>query len=168
MGGTSYSIRRARPSDAGELTMLARAAKASWGDPEEWLDAWRDELTITGEYVAANHVLVADTGDGLAGVASLERAEGEAVLEHVWIAPRHQRQGVGEALVRQALARASEGGARTVRVTSDPRALGFYERLGGRLVGRTPAPMPGMPERVLPILELPLPEVPGADVFTTK
>jgi ribosomal protein S18 acetylase RimI-like enzyme len=152
----SYSIRRARPSEAGELTRLARAAKASWGDPAEWQDAWRDELTITAEYVTENHVLVADTGEGLAGVAALERAADGAVLEHVWIAPTHQRQGVGEALVRQALARASEDGDRTVRVTSDPRALAFYERLGGRLVGSTPAPMPGMPTRVLPVLVLSL------------
>ena len=150
----SYSIRRARPSEAEELTQLARGAKASWGDPAEWLDAWREELTITAEYVLQNRVVVADTGDGLAGVAALERVRGEAVLEHVWVAVSHQRQGIGEALVRHVLALASGAGDRTVRVTSDPRAVGFYERLGGRLAGSVPAPMPGMPERVLPVLEL--------------
>ena len=150
----SYRIRRAEPSEAGELTRLARAAKASWGYPAEWLEAWREELTLTGDYLAQNEVFVADTGDGLAGVAALERVRGEAVLEHVWVAPRHQRQGIGEALVRHALARASAAGDRTVRVTSDPQALGFYERLGARLAGSTPAPMPGMPERALPVLEL--------------
>jgi ribosomal protein S18 acetylase RimI-like enzyme len=154
----SYSIRRARSSEAGELTQLARAAKASWGYPAEWLDAWRDDLTITAEYVTQHQVFVADTGDGLAGVAALERVGGEAVLEHVWVAPIHQRQGVGEALVRHALAIASAAGDRTLRVTSDPQAVGFYERLGGRVAGSTPAPMPGMPERVLPVLELTPPD----------
>jgi ribosomal protein S18 acetylase RimI-like enzyme len=140
------------------LTRLAHDAKASWGYPAEWLRAWREDLTITAEYVRLNHVLVADTGDGLAGVAALEHVRGEAVLEHVWVAPRHQRQGIGEALLRQALAVASQAGDRVVRVTSDPQALGFYERLGGRLAGNLPAPMPGMPERTLPVLELPVPE----------
>jgi ribosomal protein S18 acetylase RimI-like enzyme len=154
----SYRIRRARPAEAEELSQLARAAKASWGYAAEWLEAWREELTITEDYVTRHQVFVADTGDGLAGVAALERARGEAVLEHVWIAPSHQRQGIGEALVRHALARASEAGVRIVRVTSDPQALGFYERLGGRVIGSTPAPMSGMPERVLPILELCLPQ----------
>ena len=154
----SYIIRRARPSEAEELTQLARSAKASWGDPAEWLDAWREELTITAEYVLQNQVVVADTGDGLAGVAALERVRGDAVLEHVWVAATQQRQGIGEALVVHALTLASEAGDRSVRVTSDPRAVGFYERLGGRLAGSVPAPMPGMPERVLPVLELTTPD----------
>lgn len=154
----SYSIRRARPSEADELTQLARGAKASWGYPAEWLEAWREELTITADYVLQNQVVVADTGDGLAGVAALERIRGEAVLEHVWVAATHQRQGIGEALVRHALALASEAGDRTVRVTSEPRAVGFYERLGGRLARSIPAPMPGMPERALPVLELAVPD----------
>lgn len=150
----TYTIRRARSSEAEELTQLARGAKASWGYPADWLEAWREELTITAEYVQQNQVFVVDTGDGLAGVAALERVRGEAVLEHVWVAATHQRQGIGEALVRHALALASEAGDGIVRVTSDPRAVGFYERLGGRLAGSIPAPMPGMPERALPVLEL--------------
>jgi GNAT superfamily N-acetyltransferase len=153
----SYAIRRAVPSDADELTQLARSAKASWDYPPEWLEAWREELTITAEYLLQHQVFVADTGDGLAGVAALERVQAGAVLEHVWIAASHQRQGIGEALVRHVLAVASEGGDRVVRVTSDPLALGFYERLGGRRVENVPAPMPGMPERCLPVLELPVP-----------
>jgi ribosomal protein S18 acetylase RimI-like enzyme len=153
----SHAIRRARPSDAAELTQLARNAKASWGYPTEWLEAWREELTITAEYLLQHQVFVADTGDVLAGVAALEHVRGEAVLEHVWIAADHQRQGIGEALVRHVLAVASEAGDRIVRVTSDPQALGFYERLGGRRVENVPAPMPGMPDRCLPVLELPVP-----------
>jgi ribosomal protein S18 acetylase RimI-like enzyme len=152
----TYLVRSARPSEADQLTRLARSAKASWGYPAEWLDAWRDALTITEEYVLRNAVFVADAGDDLAGVAALERVAGAAVLEHVWVAPSHQRQGIGEALVRHALAVAREAGDRIVRVTSDPQALGFYERLGGRVSGYVPAPTPGEPDRALPVLELPV------------
>jgi predicted N-acetyltransferase YhbS len=151
-----YSVRRARPSEADELTQLARGAKASWGYPADWLDSWREELTITADYVMRHQVFVADTGDGLAGVAALERVGGEAVLEHVWVAAGRQRQGIGEALVRHVLAVAREAGDRIVRVTSDPQALGFYERLGGRVSAHAPAPMPGEPDRALPVLELPV------------
>jgi ribosomal protein S18 acetylase RimI-like enzyme len=150
----SYTIRRARPSEAEELTQLAWDAKASWGYPAAWLEAWREDLTITSEYVLQNQVFVADTSEGLAGVAALERVRGEALLEHLWVAARHQRKGIGEALVRHALAAASVAGDRIVRVTSDPGAVGFYERLGGRLTDSIPAPMPGDAGRVLPVLEL--------------
>jgi predicted N-acetyltransferase YhbS len=73
------------------------------------------------------------------------------------VAAGYQRQGIGDALVRHVLAVARDAGDRIVRVTSDPQALGFYERLGGRVTGRVPAPMPGEPDRALPILELPVP-----------
>jgi ribosomal protein S18 acetylase RimI-like enzyme len=150
-------IRPARPAEAEELTRLARDAKASWGYPAAWLDAWSGELTITGDYVVRNQVFVADAGDGLAGMAALERVQGAAVLEHVWVAARHQGQGIGQALVRHALALARSAGDRVVLVTSDPQAVRFYERLGGRVTGRVPAPMPGEPDRALPVLELPVP-----------
>ena len=150
----NYTIRRALPSEAAELTQLAWGAKASWGYPAEWLEAWREELTIPPEYVLQNQVFVADTGAGLAGVAALERGRGEAVLEHVWVAAMHHHEGIGEALVRHALAIASEAGYRTVRVVSDPHAVGFYLRLGWRLTRNIPAPMPDMPERALPVLEV--------------
>lgn len=150
----SYRIRRALPSEAGELTRLARAAKASWGYPAEWLSAWREELTIPPEYVSRHQVFVADTGNDLAGVAALELANGDAVLENVWVASAYQGQGIGAALVRHGLALARETGHKAVRVTADPNAAGFYEHLGGRVTGSVKAAMPGMPDRVLPVLEL--------------
>lgn len=41
----------------------------------------------------------------------------------------------------------------TVRVLSDPHAARFYERLGAQLVAHAPAPMPGAPDRSLPVYE---------------
>jgi len=39
-------------------------------------------------------------------------------------------------------------------VVTDPHAEPFYLRLGARRVGEIAAPMPGAPERKLPLLEL--------------
>lgn len=154
-GSASHHIRRARPSEADALTRLARAAKASWGYPAEWLDAWRAELTLTAESIQRNPVFVAEQDGALAGVAALERTADGTALEHLWVSPEHQRRGLGEALVRHALACAAAAGDAAVRVTSDPQALGFYERQGARVVTHVPAPMPGAPGRTLPVLELP-------------
>ncbi len=38
-------------------------------------------------------------------------------------------------------------------VASDPGAETFYTRLGARRVGTDPAPMPGAPDRILPVLQ---------------
>ena len=133
---------------------MAYEAKGSWGYPAEWLKAWREELTITREYLEAEQVFVADTGAGIAGLVALESVGGGATLEHVWVAVGYQGQGIGHALVGYALAVAARAGHRSVRVTSDPQAIGFYERLGAEVAGSGPAPMPGAPERALPVLEL--------------
>lgn len=58
VGSRGWTIRRALPADAEELTRLARSAKASLGYPVDWLDAWRDELTDTADYVTQNQAFV--------------------------------------------------------------------------------------------------------------
>jgi len=146
-------IRRARPSQAEALSRLAYEAKASWGYPAEWMAAWRDELTITPEYVASHEVFIAVTDVSLAGLVALEASEGGATLEHVWVAPDRQGEGVGNALITYALAVAKRAGHEVVQVTSDPNAVGFYQRCGARIAGSGPAPMPGAPERTLTVLE---------------
>jgi hypothetical protein len=46
-----FSIRRAIPDDAQQLSELARRAKAHWNYPAEWLAAWQSELTIEPRYL---------------------------------------------------------------------------------------------------------------------
>ena len=45
----SFSWRRANEADAPALTALVLRAKAHWGYPQEWMDAWRAELTVTSD-----------------------------------------------------------------------------------------------------------------------
>jgi len=150
-------IRPGAPGDSPALCSLARRAKASWGYPDEWLEEWRPDLEITPAYVDHHHVLVAETEGRLVGVVALEVAEGSASLEHAWVDPSCQGRGVGGALVRRALADAPSLGCAVVDVVSDPNARAFYEHLGGRVIGDLPAPMPGAPERTLPVLRFTLP-----------
>ncbi|MEO6444863.1 MAG: GNAT family N-acetyltransferase [Gemmatimonadaceae bacterium] len=83
----------------------------------------------------------------------MQLLEDRASVEHLWIAPEHHRRGIGGALLERALAVASDAGVASVRVESDPNAEPFYVRRGARRVGLTPAPMPGEPNRMLPVLE---------------
>jgi GNAT superfamily N-acetyltransferase len=151
----TYAIRRGLPSEADVLTRVAHEAKASLGYPPAWIELWRGELTLTPEYIAREQVFVADGGRGISGLAALELSDVGAVLEHVWVVPGSQRQGVGQALVKHALAEARRAGYENVRVTSDPSAVGFYQQLEGVLTGSVPAPMPGAPDRTLPRMTVP-------------
>jgi GNAT superfamily N-acetyltransferase len=149
------------PEDAPRLTALARAAKAHWGYPAAWLEAWRTGLTIAPEYIELHTVLVAESPvrqPPILGVCALEDHGDHWRIEHLWVEPSAHGAGVGKALVKCVLAiagRRRPGGI--VRVESDPNAAGFYRRLGAREVGSVPAPMDGEPARVLPLFELDAP-----------
>ncbi len=65
------------------------------------------------------------------GLSRLGMTRGQ--IESVRVDRRHRGKGVGEAILRHAIARAREAGCGLVQLTTDksrPDALKFYERLG--------------------------------------
>ena len=149
----NFSIRDAAANEYLQLTVLAQRAKAHWGYPPDRMAEWSAQLTISPEYIARHRVEVAvDDAMRVVGMCSLEDHGDHFQLEHVWIDPAAQRIGIGSTLVRRALLAASERPV-PVRLLADQYAEGFYERLGAQVVGTQPAPMPGDPERSLPVME---------------
>jgi predicted N-acetyltransferase YhbS len=146
-------FRVAEPSEADVLTELALRAKAHWGYPAAWVEQWRAELTMTPEYLEAHSAFVAELRGVAVGVCVLEVRGERATLEHLWVDPQCHGGGIGRRLVGQALEIAHRSGASTVEVLADPFAEPFYVKLGARRVRAVPAPMPGAPERTLPLLE---------------
>ena len=143
-------IRRAVRSDSERATELARAAKAHWKYPDEWLATWQADLAITAEMIDRHPTYVACVEENVVGVCQLQEADGRAMLEHVWVDPDVHGRGVGRALVEHAR-RTAPG---IMMVVADPNAIGFYLKLGARRVGEVAGPMPGAPDRTLPLLEL--------------
>ncbi len=52
-------IRRADDKESDILTSISFAAKRYWKYPEEFFEVWKDELTITPDYINQNEVYVA-------------------------------------------------------------------------------------------------------------
>lgn len=142
-------MRRARPEDAPELTRIAHAAKRHWDYPEEWIAAWRADLTVRPDQCATAPVHCACRGGQVLGFYALSVEEGEASLEHMWVDPPHMGAGVGALLFRHAREEAARLGARTLEIVSDPNAEGFYLRMGAARRGEAPSVPAG---RVLPVL----------------
>jgi GNAT superfamily N-acetyltransferase len=148
-------IRPARPDDAASATAVAHAAKAHWGYPAAWMEVWRDDLTVTPEYLERRHAWCAAAGEELVGFCALEEAEGGWELAHLWVLPAWHGRGVGSGLLSVALATARRlRPGSLLRIVADPHAAEFYERRGARPCGAHPAPMDGAPGRTLPVLEV--------------
>lgn len=152
---TNPVIRTATPADVVRLGEIAAAAKAHWGYPPAWLDQWREALTITPADLSRWTVRVAtDPSGAAAGFVATSVARPRWEVEHLWVDPPAMGRGIGRVLVRDAFGRANAAGAAGLAILSDPNAAGFYLRLGARPAGALPAPMPGAPERTLPLLWL--------------
>jgi GNAT superfamily N-acetyltransferase len=147
-------IRRALPGDAERLTEIARGAKAHWGYPAAWLEAWRPVLSITPEYAARELVYAAAKGHELLGFYVLEPRGARWSLEHFWVDPRWHGQGVGRRMFGDALDRVRAIRPGVLVIEADPYAAAFYARMGARQTGTVPAPADGAPERTLPLFEI--------------
>jgi predicted N-acetyltransferase YhbS len=142
-------IRRASSNDAERATELARSAKAHWGYPADWLELWADDLVISAAAIEKHPTFVASIDGEVVGVCQIQEGNVGALLEHVWVDPARHGVGVGRALVEHALGQ-TRG---VIAVVADPNAERFYLRLGATRVGDVACPMPGAPERKLPLLE---------------
>jgi N-acetylglutamate synthase-like GNAT family acetyltransferase len=142
-------IRRAKPDEASVLTEIAHAAKRHWGYPENWIEHWKDDLTITPEFILRHEVYVALAGEEIVGCCALVCGAEQAELEHMWIKPEHIGTGVGRALFLYLKERAVNLGLPALEISSDPNAEGFYRRMGAKRTGDVRSEIEGKP-RVLP------------------
>lgn len=148
-------IRRSLASDAPALTALALAAKSSWGYPADLIDLWRPALTVTPDSLATRLAYVAtDPAGHLLAAYALSPSRPATDLTDFWVAPTHHRRGLGRLMFHHAITTATDLGATTILIESDPHAEGFYLHLGARRIGQVPSTPPG---RTLPLLEYRLP-----------
>ena len=115
------------------------------------MQRWDADLTITPEFIAANHVYVAEAGDRLSGFYALTSKDQKAELEQMWVAPDSIGTGVGKELFLSAMQKASELRLQSVEISSDPNAEEFYKKMGAYRVGERTSELDGEP-RILPRL----------------
>jgi RimJ/RimL family protein N-acetyltransferase len=142
-----FTIRRARPKDAGVLVALAEQVAS---EPEGWLisdGGWRtasDErryLRALRRYGDAA-IFVAECRHGIVGRLSLGR-DPHPASRHVadlglMVAATHRRKGIGRALLDQSVAWAREVGVRKLELHVFPHneaAIALYESYGFRREG---------------------------------
>jgi SAM-dependent methyltransferase len=148
------AIRRARPDEAGRLSDLAFRSKAHWGYDDAFMEACRDELTLTQTEIATTAVYVVASGDDLLGFHQIKEFRGEAELWNLFIEPQAIGSGHGKRLWHHAATLARAWGYRALIVESDPYAEGFYRAMGMERGGEVPSG--SIPGRVLPKLRIAL------------
>lgn len=149
----SATIRRARPDEAETITDLVLRSKAHWGYADEFMRYVAPILTVTAAYLNQHLAYVLVEGDQVLGFASLKELTPEEVeLDLLFVRPEAIGQGVGRQLLAKMKEVAAAAGYQTLFIESDPYAAGFYEQMGGHLIGYRP--VPAIPDRQLPLYRI--------------
>jgi GNAT superfamily N-acetyltransferase len=113
------------------------------------MEAWRDELTVTPDYIQANLLELAYRDQNLVGFYGLEFEQSRAYLQHLWVEPAHIGTGLGRILFDLACRSAKTRGCHFLDLTADPNAEPFYLHMGAVRTGEDHRSVLSTP-RVLP------------------
>lgn len=133
--GHNMKIRQAHLYELPSLSELCLRSKAYWKYDRAFIEACREELTLTKANLDNDYVMVADDDGASAGVIHLVLDGTTAELEKLFIDPKWIGKGVGRTLFRWAVETAREKGATIMNVVADPGAAPFYERMGFKQFG---------------------------------
>ncbi|WP_149083611.1 MULTISPECIES: GNAT family N-acetyltransferase [Microbacterium] len=147
---STFHIRQGRADDAAAVSALALRSKAVWGYSAAFLAACRQELTFTSEQCSSPGMRLAERHDSVIGFALIETGGADPELSALFVDPEHMRDGVGSALLIDALDSARDLHLERLILDADPGAEPFYLRHGARRVGE--APSGSIPGRVIPRL----------------
>ena len=141
-------------AELSSLTQLCLRSKAHWGYSDTFIQACRDELTLTADQVSSCPTCVAQMSAGPVGVAQILVADKGASLEKLFVDPPAMGLGVGRRLFAWSVATARSLGAVRLEIVSDPQAVDFYIRQGAERAGVVASD--SIPGRSLPRLILSL------------
>lgn len=111
------------------MTSIAKSAKAIWNYPQEWLELWEDDLTITPDLIRQYPTYMILMNNEIGGFCMLKTRDSGVEIEHFWIHSAFQHKGLGKELLSFILS-LLKGQCASLGVLSDPNAKGFYEKFG--------------------------------------
>lgn len=143
-------IREALLKETNELSELALSSKATWDYSEEFIQACKEDLTITEAYMKNNYVYVLENEGVKIGFFSFLRKEEDA-LDFLYLHPNYKGKGYGKVLWEGVVEKAAQLGIKRFTIDSDPNAKGYYMKMGAKLIGETPSTV--FNNRTLPLLQ---------------
>lgn len=119
----------------GVYTTEAIEGAALWFPPYPVPASWRQRLGLIARWALALGRRAAEVGRELARMERVHPLEPHWYLAVLGTDPRHQRRGVGRALLEPVLSRCDEGRIPAYLESSKRENIPFYERHGFRVVG---------------------------------
>lgn len=147
-------ITNAKQEDADTLTELTIRSKNHCGYGHAQIEQWRDELTITPDYIDQNSVFrLVEAGNTLGFYAFARESTEEVKLNFLFVEPEAIGKGYGKRLLTHFLNSLKGTNYKRVVLDADPHAEAFYASQGFTVIGKLKSSIAG---RFLPIMQLEL------------
>lgn len=145
-------IENARIEDAKELTDLTIRSKSYWNYSDQQIEIWRNDLTVTADYILEKEVFKLVMENKIIGYYSYFKQQGsDFKLENLFIEPTAMSKGFGKRLMVDFFKRILKNEFNKVVLDADPNAEKFYAKLGFNVVGKMET---SIKNRYLPIMEM--------------
>lgn len=132
----TLNIRFGVPEERTDLEELQRRASLIWEEYRADLLAHPDAIQLPLSQLQENRVRVAEMNSRRLGFSVvIPKSANVSELDGLFVEPDHWRAGIGRALIADAVHLARGQGAKAIDVIANPRAEGFYEKLGFRPTG---------------------------------
>ncbi len=155
-------IRPAKTEESRILTEISFQSKKYWNYPNAYLETWKDELTVTPQYIRDNDVHVFEKGGEPVGYYAIVELESDLEtagvklekgfwLDHMFIRPDFIGTGIGKKLFDHLVKQCKIRRIEELKILADPNARAFYVKMGCRYIKEHPSTIKN---RTTPLLEL--------------
>ena len=155
-GASVVQIRPAGEDEGEQLREIAVAAKSHWGYDLDRVRQWAAAGDFSPRSLRHREIYVADVSGRPIGWMALQPRNDVCWLDDLWVEPAWIGKGIGSRLFDHAVRRALHLGATRVEWEAEPKAVGFYEKMGGRYVRDSE---PNQWGRVIPVMAMELAEL---------
>ena len=145
-------IIKANSTDAKEITALSLRSKDYWNYGKEQMEQWREDLTITPDYINKFSVFKLVNDDKLVGFYAYKKETAKVVkLTFLFVDPECIGKGYGKILINHFLESMKLTEFESAVVDADPNAEDFYAHIGFKVIGKLKS---SIKDRYLPIMEI--------------
>lgn len=144
----TFYLRPAARTDCEALSELCFRSKASNGYDASFLDACRDELTVTARTIAEGELWMTESDGKPVGFFDIRLESDTLEVYALYVDPDLKRSGIGRKLWAAIEERAVDMAANAIELDADPSAVAFYKAMGCDVIGQSPSG--SIPGRMLP------------------
>lgn len=145
-------IEKAQINDHFTLSKITYLGKAFWGYDKQLLDKWKEDLTITPDYIIKNNVFKLISDGKIIGFYSFLKLENNILkLDFLFILPEYIGSGIGKLLMTDFIDKAKNLNIEKIILDADPNAEKFYKKFGFQTYNKLES---SVKNRFLPQMEL--------------